>query len=37
MACKALSQRNDDPIKASRPWDSVCSLSVISIIGSENL
>jgi len=22
VACRALSQRNDDPIKASRPWDS---------------
>ena len=21
MACRALSQRNDDPTTASRPWD----------------
>jgi hypothetical protein len=24
VACNALSQRNEDPIKASRPWDMVC-------------
>lgn len=23
VACKALSKRNDDPAKASRPWDTV--------------
>lgn len=23
VACRALSQRNDDPMKASRPWDMV--------------
>lgn len=23
VACRALSQKNDDPAKASRPWDSV--------------
>lgn len=23
VACRALSQRNDDPTKASRPWDIV--------------
>lgn len=23
VACRALSQRNTDPTKASRPWDSV--------------
>ena len=23
VACRALSQRNNDPTKASRPWDSV--------------
>jgi len=23
VACRALSQRNDDPTKASRPWDMV--------------
>lgn len=26
VACKALSQRNSDPAKASRPWDSVMIL-----------
>ncbi len=26
MACRALSQRNSDPTKASRPWDIVCLL-----------
>lgn len=25
VACKALSQRNNNPTKASRPWDSVRS------------
>ncbi|CAD5177968.1 unnamed protein product [Musa acuminata subsp. malaccensis] len=24
VACRALSQRNNDPAKASRPWDVVC-------------
>lgn len=23
VACRALSQRNDDPARASRPWDKV--------------
>lgn len=26
VACRALSQRNMDPTKASRPWDSVMLL-----------
>ena len=26
MACRALSQRNNDPTKASRPWDTVSLL-----------
>lgn len=25
VACRALSENNDDPTKASRPWDSVIS------------
>lgn len=28
MACRALSQRNNDPTKASRPWDVVSSSKV---------
>lgn len=44
VACKALSQRNSDPAKASRPWDSVmillppgfyltfCSRTIISVL-----
>ncbi|KAG6477241.1 hypothetical protein ZIOFF_066493 [Zingiber officinale] len=34
VACKALSQRNTDPTKASRPWDVVClcySFSFLSL------
>lgn len=27
VACRALSQRNDDPMKASRPWDMVIQQS----------
>lgn len=27
VACKVLSRRNDDPTKASRPWDKVYFLS----------
>lgn len=31
MACRALSQRNSDPTKASRPWDIVM-LSITMLI-----
>jgi hypothetical protein len=27
VACRALSQRNEDPTKASRPWDVVLLFS----------
>ncbi|RRT43832.1 hypothetical protein GW17_00054491 [Ensete ventricosum] len=28
VACRSLSQRNNDPTKASRPWDVVCSFAL---------
>jgi 3-oxoacyl-[acyl-carrier-protein] synthase II len=30
VACRALSQRNEDPMKASRPWDTVCYMNIVS-------
>jgi hypothetical protein len=34
VACNALSQRNEDPIKASRPWDMVLLTSQSKLISS---
>jgi len=30
VACRALSQRNTDPSKASRPWDTVIIIQILS-------
>lgn len=31
VACRALSQRNEDPSKASRPWDTVMLLELLCL------
>ena len=35
MACRALSQRNNDPTKASRPWDTV-GLLIYLLLSKKN-
>lgn len=32
VACRALSQRNNEPTKASRPWDSVMSCNSFPLV-----
>jgi hypothetical protein len=32
VACRALSQRNTDPSKASRPWDTVILIQILVFI-----
>lgn len=32
VACRALSQRNTDPSKASRPWDTVILIQILFFI-----